>query len=259
VTFGERSGVRELLSRAPSFASAHTIGNVYDDIYTHRAQVWEDQGRTPQFISYFAELAASCSAGRLLEIGCGEGFLLEKLRALEKVAIDISAAALRRAHARTGAHVSVALAERLPFASKYFDLVVTVGVMEHFLDDGAATAEIARALKDDGWYLALIHVQRTAQQKAVQKLREYFYPRFRPRALLRWLGSKLHKPIQQPIQNDYTVESARALLETHGFEVVRVVARANEPEAPLVGPHVVIYMGRRRAALTTTARQNLCA
>jgi SAM-dependent methyltransferase len=249
VTFGERSGVRELLSRETRFAGARAIGEAYDNIYTHRSQVWEDQGRTPEFIGYFAELAAACSAGVVLEIGCGEGFLLEKLRATDKVAIDISAAALRRAQARTGAQVSVALAERLPFPSQTFDLIVTIGVMEHFLDDRAATAEIGRVLKDGGWYLALIHVQRTAQQKAAQKLREYVYPRFRPLALLRWVGSKLHRPIQQPIQNDYTLESARALLEAQGFEVVRMISRSLEPAAPLVGPHVVIYMSRRLGAL----------
>jgi SAM-dependent methyltransferase len=253
VTFGERAGVRELLSRAPRFASAHTIGGVYDSIYTHRSQVWEDQGRTPQFIAYFADLAAACSTGRLLEIGCGEGFLLEKLRGSEKVAIDVSAEALQRAHARSGAQVSVALAERLPFASKSFDLIVTVGVMEHFLDDRAATEEIGRVLKDAGWYLALIHVQRTARQKALQKLHEYVYPHFRPRALLRWIGSKLHRPIQQPIQNDYTTASARALLEGRGFEVVRVISRALQPTAPLIGPHVIIYISRRRAELARAA------
>lgn len=253
VTFGERSGVRELLSREARFASAPVIGGVYDDIYTRRSQVWEDQGRTPEFIAYFTDLAATCSAGRLLEIGCGEGFLLEQLRAAEKFAIDVSAEALRRTQARTGARVSVALAERLPFADHAFDLIVSVGVMEHFLDDRAATAEIWRVLKDGGWYLALIHVQRTTRDKALQKLREYVYPHFRPLALLRWVGGKLHRPIQQPIQNDYTTESARILLEAQGFEVVRIISRSSEPAAPLVGPHVIIYVGRRRTALARAA------
>jgi SAM-dependent methyltransferase len=246
VAFGTRGGVREFLSRESRFAGAADIGSTYDDIYARRSQVWEDQGRTPQFMGYFAELSAACSTGRLLEIGCGEGYLLEQLRASEKVAVDISAEALQRAQARTRANVSVALAERLPFASGSFDIVVSVGVMEHFIDDRQATREICRVLKPSAHYVALIHVKRTVKQKAAQKLREYFYPHFRPGAFVRWLGSKLHRPIQQPIQHDYTPLSARALLKAAGFDVIRMVSQASDPTAPLIGPHVAIYVCSKR-------------
>jgi SAM-dependent methyltransferase len=246
VAFGTRSGVREFLSRESRFAGAADIGSTYDDIYARRSQVWEDQGRTPQFIRYFADLAAGYSTGRLLEVGCGEGFLLEQMRASEKLAVDISAEALQRARARTSAQVSVALAERLPFPTCSFDIVASVGVMEHFLDDRQATQEICRVLKPSAHYLALIHVERTLNQKAAQKLREYFYPHFRPGAFVRWLRSKLHRPIQQPIQHDYSPLSARALLKAAGFDVIRMVSQASDPTAPLIGPHVAIYVCRKR-------------
>ncbi len=251
VAFGMRGGVRELLSRESRFAGAADIASTYDDIYAHRSQVWEDQGRTPQFIRYFADLASGCSAGRLLEVGCGEGYLLEQLRASGKVAVDISAEALQRAEVRTGAQVSVALAERLPFASGSFDIVVSVGVMEHFLDDHQATQEICRVLKPSAHYIALIHVERTVQQKVKQKVREYFYPDLRPAAFMRWLGGKLHRRIQQPIQHDYTPASARALLETAGFNVIRMISQTSDPTAPLVGPHVLIYVCRKRGAIAS--------
>jgi len=259
VAFGTRGGVREFLSRESLFAGAADIGSTYDDIYARRSQVWEDQGRTPQFVRYFADLAAGCSTGRLLEVGCGEGFLLEQLRASEKLAVDISAEALQRAQARTSAQVSVALAERLPFPSSSFDIVASVGVMEHFLDDHQATQEICRVLKPSGHYIALIHVERTVQQKAAQKVREYFYPEFRPAAFVRWLGSKLHRPIQQPIQHDYTPASARGLLETAGFDVIRMISPTSEPTAPLVGPHVVIYVCRKREATMNRSDEDRAA
>jgi len=243
---GIRAGVREFLSRDPRFASAAQISSAYDGIYTRRSQVWEDQGRTLQFISYFSELAASCSTGRLLEIGCGEGYLLAQLRAAEKVAVDISAEALSKAGPRTGADCSVALAERLPFATESFDIVVSVGVMEHFLDDLRASAEICRVLKPSGWYLALIHVKQSYGQKVGQKLREYIYPSFRPLALVRWLSSKVYRPVYQPIQHGYTPTSARACLAAGGFDVTRTISTATEAAAPLAGPHVVIYVARKR-------------
>lgn len=251
--FGTRAGVREFLSRDARFASAAQISSTYDGIYTRRSQVWEDQGRTLQFISYFSDLAASCSTGRLLEIGCGEGYLLAQLRAAEKVAVDISAEALSKAGPRTGADCSVALAERLPFATASFDIVVSVGVMEHFLDDLQASAEICRVLKPSGWYLALIHVTQSYGQKAGQKLREYIYPSFRPLALVRWLGSKVYRPIYQPIQHGYTATSASACLAAGGFDVTRTISTATEPAAPLAGPHVVIYVARKRASYASRA------
>jgi SAM-dependent methyltransferase len=223
------------------------ISSTYDGIYARRSEVWEDQGRTPQFMRYFSDLAAGCSTSRLLEIGCGEGYLLAQLRAAEKVAVDISAEALAKAGPRAGAACSVALAERLPFAAESFEIVVSVGVMEHFLDDLQATAEICRVLKPSGWYIALVHVKQSSVRKVAQKLREYIYPSFRPLALVRWFGGKVIRPIHQPIQRGYTTTSASACLMAGGLDIIRVISTATEPAVPLVGPHVVIYVTRKRA------------
>ena len=192
-------GIPNLLSRDGRFKSARSIGSVYDYIYSHRRSVWEDQGRTPEFIEYFAALAAARSTGRILEIGCGEGILLARLQAREKLAVDISAKALQLARSRSGAECAAALAERLPFADSEFDAVFSVGVMEHFLDENAACAEIRRVLKPRGAYIALIHTARTRAQELQQKIREYLFPRPRPLALAKWLLTKVYRPIHQPI------------------------------------------------------------
>jgi len=243
VQFASEQGIPDLLSRDPKFASVREISSTYDDIYTRRTQVWEDQGRTPEFIRYFSGLVGSADA--LLEIGCGEGILLSALPAGHKTAVDISGAALRKAQAASGATCAVALAERLPFADASFDVVVSVGVMEHFLDDKVASAEIRRVLKPQGRYLALIHLRRTTSEKAMQKVREFFFPRPRPIALLRWMFGKVYKPIHQPIQRGYTTESGQQCIESAGLHVDRVISNVTDPSAPLVGPHVVIYVVRK--------------
>ena len=157
VQFAESGGIPHLLSRDARFALTGDFGSTYDDIYSHRTDVWEDQGRTPEFIRYFSNLAAGYSTGSLLEIGCGEGFLFAALRAAEKTAIDISLAAIQHAAGRAQGTFCVAGAERLPFADERFDLAVSVGVMEHFLDDREATSEVRRVLRPGGHYLVLIH------------------------------------------------------------------------------------------------------
>ena len=246
--FEDAGGVPHLLSRDARFTSINDFGTTYDEIYSHRTGVWEDQGRTPEFIRYFSDLAARLSTGSLLEVGCGEGFLLRELRAAEKVAIDISATAVRQAMGRVGATFCVAAAERLPFADNRFDLVVSVGVMEHFLDDAEATGEIWRVLRPGGHYLALIHTELTYSQRVGQKVREYFFPRLRLGSFAGWVASKIYRPVHQPIQRKYTKAAARGCLERSGLAVDEVVSLSSHPDAPLVGPHVVIYVARRPVA-----------
>ncbi len=234
-----------LLSQEPQLKSAGEIGDTYDDIYSNRSGVWEDQGRTPEFIAYFSDLLAGFSKATYLEIGCGEGFLLSAIKAKQKAAIDLSSRALKTASTRAQAEFSVALAERLPFVSNSFDLVASVGVMEHFLNDREATAEIFRVLKPGGHYVALIHVDTTVAERFQQKIREYLYPRPHFGALLKYLSSKSVKPISQPIQRRYTTRSGQACLEESGFLLSETISTRTHRNVPLVGPHVVIYVGEK--------------
>ena len=239
-------GIPVLLSRDPRFQSGAQIGTVYDDIYARRTGVWVDQGRTPEFILYFSGLLAKYSVGRVLEIGCGEGFLLSALRAGEKFAMDLSLEALRKARGRAQAEYCNALAERLPYPSDSFDMVVSVGVMEHFLDDRLATKEVYRVLKPGGRYVVLLHVSLSFPERISQKLHEYFYPRPRPFAFVKWLSSKFIRPIRQPIQRPYTRQSGQACLEDCGFSIEVTISTNSHPNVPLVGPHVLIFIACKR-------------
>src|SRR3954454_4673502 len=136
-----------LVEEARSSVSASQVVEAYDKIYSDHEDVWEDQGRPESFITYFAERLTETEPARLLEVGCGEGILLAATHAPEKYGVDVSTKALERSQARSAdAHLSMGLAEHLPFPDASFDVVASVGVMEHFLDDRVASAEIARVL-----------------------------------------------------------------------------------------------------------------
>jgi len=243
--FMQVDGIPQLLSKDPRYHKAGEIGSVYDDVYKSHSKVWEDQGRTPEFIAYFAGLAASLSTGDVLEIGCGEGFLLSSLRANQLAAIDLSSEALRKARALVQVTCCLGLAERLPFAGESFHLVLTVGVMEHFLNDREATREIHRVLKPLGHYLVLLHVHLSVWESFRQKIREYFYPRLRPVALAKWILKKLVRPISQPIQRRYTRQTAHACLEDCGFVVKEIIGTNTHSHAPLIGPQVLVFVARK--------------
>jgi SAM-dependent methyltransferase len=252
--FAATDGIPILLTRNPRFQEAANIAAAYDSIYRKKTNVWENQGRTPEFLRFFAGRLAQYSASRYLEIGCGEAFLLAAVRAGEKAAIDLSVQALKAAQQRTEAHVCVALAERLPFPADYFDLVASVGVMEHFLDDQEVAREIWRTLRPGGHYVALLHVHLTFWERLGVKLSQYVFPTPRPVQFTRWLlkaikaavnGDAAPRYVKQPIQNKFTTRSAKASIEKNRFRVVEVCHTRRRPELPLAGPHVVIYFAQK--------------
>jgi len=247
VAFAVVAGIPCFLGDAAS-GSGQRLRDIYDDIYRHHEDVWVDQGRSERFLGYFSALAQSSAGERVLEIGCGEGMLLAALRGAEKFGIDPSVHALLRAQRRSSAACAVARAEELPFASGTFDLVVAAGVMEHFENADAATAEIHRVLKPAGRYVALIQTDMTRFERLIVKVREYLFPRPRPLALLRWARKKLSHRIVQPLRKSYTVEMARQCLERNGLAVTRIVTRRTDPGAPLAGDHVVILLSHRPLA-----------
>ncbi|HKW43618.1 MAG TPA: class I SAM-dependent methyltransferase [Thermoplasmata archaeon] len=89
---------------------------------------------------------------RILEVGCGPGFVLaEATAAALAVGVDVSpkmlrAAASRAAHAR----VVRAAVERLPFSDHRFDLVYCRSVLHHALEPEAMVREMARVTRVGG-------------------------------------------------------------------------------------------------------------
>jgi SAM-dependent methyltransferase len=244
VTYSSVDGIPCFLTAAPG-DSGEELRRIYDDIYSHHEDVWIDQGRSERFQSYFGELARALSTNRLLEIGCGEGTLLAALTATHKYGIDPSIHALVRARKRSGANCAVARAEDLPFVSESFDLVVAVGVMEHFEKPDEATAEIHRLLAPAGHYVTLIHTDMTTRDRLALKAREFLYPRPRPVAFFKWMRKKIWHPIEQPLRRSYSIDAARLCLERAGFNIKQIITREANPHAPLAGGHVVILVAQK--------------
>ena len=247
-------GVPSLLTRNPRFRRTEAIAADYDSIYSARSGVWESQGRTPEFIRYFSSLLDRFPCGRSLEIGCGEGYLLAaRNHPGEKFAVDLSVEAIRRARTRARAEFSLALAERLPFPADHFDLVTSVGVMEHFLDTGEALREVRRVLKPGGRYVNLVHVELTLRERLGWMFSRFLFPRPRPVEFCRWVWKQVSSRVlgirekypEQPIQNRFTTRGGKEWLARAGFNVLEVIHRRNNPDLPLIGPSVVIYVARK--------------
>jgi len=102
----------------------------------------------------------------VLEVGCGQGPVLNHLAAMgaDAVGIDMSAASARRALAGATelsqierVRASVADAENLPFADATFDAAVSFGVLHHTPDTGRGIAEIRRVVKPGGTVIVMLY------------------------------------------------------------------------------------------------------
>ena len=119
--------------------------------YARRAPEFDDwwegtglfEGRDlPGWTQELAELdavLASLPAARVLDLGCGTGFVTRKLHATSLVALDQSASMLKRARTRLpGVRFVRADGLALPFSAATFDRVFTSHVYGHVLPEERA-------------------------------------------------------------------------------------------------------------------------
>jgi SAM-dependent methyltransferase len=100
------------------------------------------------------------AARRLIEIGCGSGFVLDGVRRsypeLSIAGSDIGLRGLERAAVRlAGVPVLQADARRLPFRGE-FDVACAFDVLEHIEEDESVLAELHRALRPGGGVLLTV-------------------------------------------------------------------------------------------------------
>ena len=115
------------------------------------------EGADPEYVEQILPLAAAelDGAGRVLDLGCGDGQISRLLAGggARVVGIDPTWNQIRVAHERGGgATYARSGAAALPFADGSFDAVVACLVFEHIDDVDAAIAEVARVLRPGGQF-----------------------------------------------------------------------------------------------------------
>jgi ubiquinone/menaquinone biosynthesis C-methylase UbiE len=107
----------------------------------------------------------------VLEVGCGTGLILDRVRGFARHAagIDLSAGMLHHAH-RRGLAVVQASATALPLATASVDVAYSFKVLAHIPPIADALAEMARVVRPGGWVLAEFYNARSIRRlvKAVK-------------------------------------------------------------------------------------------
>ena len=198
------------MSAAPRRAEADaTLGRYVPESrfgnWFQRSDIWREyvvDEAIAELAALLPEDRAPC--GALLDAGCGEGAAfaatLRTFAPRRMVAVDIHPEAVdaaARHAAELGGRIEVrrADAERLPFESGAFDLVLCHQLLHHTTEPAAVLAELARVVAPGGWLLVAESC----------------------RAFLAWWPVRLlfrHPPRAQQTAADYV-----ALVEAAGFSV----------------------------------------
>jgi 2-polyprenyl-3-methyl-5-hydroxy-6-metoxy-1,4-benzoquinol methylase len=206
-------------------AACRTLFSDVDEFEYVEAQhnVWHDGELRPDTVAFYGEarglaherfLAANPTRGdgRLLDVGCGLGYFVE--RALDvgwnAYGCDTSAAWVERARQRVGASRALlgSLEEALPPYSR-FDLITTWDVLEHVHDPIPFLREIARRLAPGGrlfirtpneaWVYPTYGVRKLGLKEPVElgPLNHVVY--YRSSTLRRALAAARLRPIAWPV------------------------------------------------------------
>jgi 2-polyprenyl-6-hydroxyphenyl methylase/3-demethylubiquinone-9 3-methyltransferase len=100
------------------------------------------------------------AGNKMLDIGCGGGFLAEEFArcGFSVTGIDPAAASIAAAHdhaCKSGLDISyhIGKGETLPFPKESFDIIACCDVLEHVDDVNKVLSEVARTLKPGGVFL----------------------------------------------------------------------------------------------------------
>ena len=125
--------------------SDREIAEAYDRLAQGGAR-FRDTDTTPAQI----DAIVAAARGRVLEVGCGNGMIAERLRlcgAHEVVAVDVTLGSAEETRRRAGCAVALAGLPDLPFPDDAFDTVVCSHTLEHIPDLWRAAAELRRVAK----------------------------------------------------------------------------------------------------------------
>lgn len=121
-----------------------------------KAAYRETAGEDPRDIAFKA--VADASPADVLEVGCGEGELAERigaeLQGARVVAVDLSPRMVELAWAR-GVAAQVADVQDLPFDDESFDVVLAAWMLYHVPEPDRGLAEIVRVLRPGGRLVAV--------------------------------------------------------------------------------------------------------
>ena len=147
---------------------------------------------------YYKVIAVLLKGKRSVDIGCGYGFV-EKYSP-ETVAVDFSQEALKVARENGARETFQATAESLPFRDNEYEVSVSLGVLEHCVDQNKAIQEMVRVSEVQ---ILAVHARLPYGLEFIRK------------PLLALFGLK-----DQPVEKPLTMNQLKSMLNSAGSRVI---------------------------------------
>jgi len=117
---------------------------------------WWYRGRRRIVCEELAQLPTGPTM-RVLDAGCGSGRLLDELRDYGHVTgLDLNPDSVEIARSRGHEDVVQGPVEQLPWPDETFDLVISLDMVEHTVDDRVTLRELRRVTKPGGYFLMTV-------------------------------------------------------------------------------------------------------
>lgn len=190
------------------------VARRYQELKGHR-------GMPLEFYDRVLGVVGSLSGLRVIDVGCGDGTLLEKAAArwptAELWGVDVVPS--ERPIQRRGIRVVVAdLRGDLPFQNQSMDLVISTETLEHLVDPDRCLKEMRRIIRPGGRVVVTIPnatgyfpFHYLGWKIPTRKLREKFLPYEHP------------ANTRQPVDTLYEFHEIMGLIHRNGFEIRRLV------------------------------------
>lgn len=173
----------------------------------------ESYAKNARFVSDLGEplleLLQLAPGEKVLDLGCGDGALTEKLIAAGGLVLGVDASAEQvEATRQRGLEAEVYRVEELPFIEQ-FDAILSNAVLHWIKDQSTALAHIYRSLKPGGRFVAEL-----GGFGCVETIRGALHQVLRERHIDPWAYDPWFFP---------TIDEYRVLLQAQGFEIDSIV------------------------------------
>jgi SAM-dependent methyltransferase len=141
--------------------------------------------------------------GKILDIGCGNGKRLLKLKEDDWDTYGVEISDIASKHARElGLNIFTSTLEQAEFEDEFFDVVILSHVLEHLSDPNITLKEIYRVLKNDGKLIISIPNVDSFEAKHLKKY---------------WTAWELPRHLYH-----FTPVTIKSMLNKTGFEVIDI-------------------------------------
>lgn len=155
----------------------------YERMYDLEDTYWWFQGRMRMIQSLLdRHMPEPPRPGRVLDIGCGTGLMLSRLKKWQPAGLDFSHLSMHFCRKRGIRHLMVGDVVHLPVRSNSLDLILALDLIEHIEDDHAMIREFRRVLRPGGYLMATVPAHQSLWSDhdiALHHFRRYSHRGFR--------------------------------------------------------------------------------